>query len=124
MRVAPPKNQCYNAQANMNSDGEKIKEFEVIIGRFSRFVKANIQKFTQNIQKPNITSFKYSKLVGVPVNLVNETFNNRHGIEFYISEKTLNNRFINGERIDIDKLDFGVINSPHKEIKYEFKKTS
>jgi hypothetical protein len=87
-------------------------------------LEANIQKFTQNIQKPNITSFKYSKLVGVPVNLVNETFNNRHGIEFYISEKTLNNRFINGERIDIDKLDFGVINGPHKEIKYEFKKTS
>lgn len=36
----------------MNSDEEKIKEFEVIISRFSRFVKANIQKF--NVQKNGI----------------------------------------------------------------------
>ncbi len=36
----------------MNRDEEKIKEFEVIIDRFSRFVKANIQKF--NVQKNGI----------------------------------------------------------------------
>jgi len=52
VRVAPLNNRCYNAQAKMNSDEEKIKEFEVIISRFSRFVKANIQKF--NVQKNGI----------------------------------------------------------------------
>jgi len=36
----------------MNRDEEKIREFEVIISRFSRFVKANIQKF--NVQKSGI----------------------------------------------------------------------
>jgi len=36
----------------MNRDEEKIKEFEAIINRFSRFVKANIYKF--NIQKNGI----------------------------------------------------------------------
>jgi RNA polymerase sigma-70 factor (ECF subfamily) len=36
----------------MNIDEEKIREFEVIINRFSRFVKANIQKF--NVQKSGI----------------------------------------------------------------------
>ena len=52
MRVAPLKNRCYNAQAKMNRNEEKIREFEVIINRFSRFVKANIQKF--NVQKSGI----------------------------------------------------------------------
>lgn len=52
MGVATLKNRCYNAQAKMNSDEEKIREFEVIINRFSRFVKANIQKF--NVQKNGI----------------------------------------------------------------------
>lgn len=52
VRIAPLNNQCYNAQAKMNRDEEKIKEFEVIIRRFSRFVKANIQKF--NVQKNGI----------------------------------------------------------------------
>ena len=36
----------------MNRDEEKIKEFEAVINRFSRFVKANIQKF--NVQKNGI----------------------------------------------------------------------
>ena len=36
----------------MNRDEEKIKEFEDIINRFSRFFKANIQKF--NVQKNGI----------------------------------------------------------------------
>jgi RNA polymerase sigma factor (sigma-70 family) len=52
VRVAHLKDRCYNAQAKMNSDEEKIKEFEIIINRFSRFVKANIQKF--NVQKNGI----------------------------------------------------------------------
>ena len=36
----------------MNGDGEKLKEFEAIIKRFSLFVRANIQKF--NVQKSGI----------------------------------------------------------------------
>ncbi len=67
-------------------------------------------------------SFKHSKLVGIPVNLVNDTFNNRHGLEFYISELELNNRYLDGEIIDLLAMDFTNINGPHKEIKYEFKK--
>ncbi len=71
----------------------------------------------------NIVSFNESKLVSIPVNLVNTTFNNRHGLEFFISEEELNERFMTGYLIDLDQLNFSNINGPHKEIKYEFKKS-
>jgi hypothetical protein len=66
-------------------------------------------------------SFTESKLVSIPVNLVNDTFNNRHGLEFGISEKELNDRFLSGEFIDLNSLKFSNINGPHKEIIYVFK---
>jgi hypothetical protein len=72
----------------------------------------------------NVVSYTESKLVGVPVNMVNSVFNNRHGLQHYISEKELNDRYINGEKIVLNKLDFSNINGPHKEIKYEFKNES
>jgi hypothetical protein len=70
----------------------------------------------------NLVCFNESKIVSIPVNLVNTTFKNRHGLEFFISEKELNDKFMSGYVIDLDNLDFNNINGPHKEIKYEFKK--
>jgi hypothetical protein len=70
-----------------------------------------------------VKCFNESKLVSIPVNLVNDTFSNRHGLQFGISEKELNNRFMSGEIIDLNSMDFSNINGPHKEIKYEFKKS-
>lgn len=85
-------------------------------------LEANLQMFLANNSIPKkMHAFTHSKLVSIPVNLVNETFKNRHGLEFGISEKELNNKFMNGESIDLVNLDFTGINGPHKEIKYTFK---
>ena len=86
-------------------------------------LEANLQQYKHaNILPKKVICFKESKLVSIPVNLVNDTFNNRHGLEFYMSEIELNNKYLYGEIIDLDALDFSGINGPHKEIKYIFKK--
>jgi hypothetical protein len=76
-----------------------------------------------NFLPKNLVSFNESKLVSIPVNLVNTTFKNRHGLEFFMSEEELNDKFICGYTIDFDVMNFNNINGPHKEIKYEFKKS-
>jgi hypothetical protein len=76
-----------------------------------------------NIIPNNVWCFKKSVLVGIPVNIVNDTHQNRNGLEFPISEKDLNDMFLNNITIDLEKLDFSNINGPHKEIEYVFKKS-
>jgi hypothetical protein len=86
-------------------------------------LEANLQRFVLSNSIPkNIKCFKKSKLVSIPANLVNDTFKNRHGLEHYMSEKELEDKFISGEAIDLSALDFNMVNGPHKEIKYKFKK--
>lgn len=85
-------------------------------------LEAGLQRFVMLGKIPtNVVSYTESKLVGVPVNMVNSVFNNRHGLQYYISEKELNDRYLKGEMIDFKNLDFTNINGPHKEIKYNFK---
>ena len=85
-------------------------------------LEANLQRFVFTNLIPNkVKCFIESKLVSIPANLVNDTFRNRHGLVYGISEKELNNKFLLGEKIDIDSMDFSNINGPHKEIKYVFK---
>ena len=85
-------------------------------------LEANLQRFVITNSIPKIIKcFRLSTLVSIPVNLVNTTFNNRHGLEFGISEKELNEKYINGHSIDLSALDFSGINGPHKEINYIFK---
>jgi hypothetical protein len=88
-------------------------------------LEAFLQRFVVTNSIPKIMkSFTESKLVSIPVNLVNDTFNNRYGLEFGIHEKELNDKFISGETIDLNAMDFSGVNGPHKEIKYEFKNES
>lgn len=85
-------------------------------------LEANLQRFVVTNSIPKIVKcFRESKLVSIPVNLVNDSFNNRHGLEFGISEKELNDRYLNGETIDLKSMDFNGVNGPHKEIIYKFK---
>jgi len=86
-------------------------------------LEANLQQYLRiGLPSDIMASFTHSKMVSVPVNLVNDTFNNRHGIEFYISEENLNEKYLNGEVISYFDLEFGNINGPHKELEYKFKK--
>jgi hypothetical protein len=85
-------------------------------------LEANLQRFIINNSIPKIIKcFTESKLVSIPVNLVNDTFKNRYGLQFGISEKELNDKFLNNKTIDLKSMDFSEINGPHKEIKYIFK---
>lgn len=85
-------------------------------------LEANLQRFVISKTIPKtIKCFRDSKLVGIPANLVNDSFKNRHGVLFGISEKELNDKFLNNETIDLNSMDFSGINGPHKEIKYKFK---
>lgn len=87
-------------------------------------LEARLQHYhnTPKLSSSFMCSFNKSKLVGVPVNLVNDTYKNRHGLTHFISETELNKRYLNGERISLEDIDFGEVNGPHKEVKYEFKK--
>ena len=85
-------------------------------------LEAYLQRFVMSNSISNtVKCFLESKLVSIPVNLVNDSFQNRHGLEFGITEKELNDKFISGNIIDLKSMDFSGVNGPHKEIKYVFK---
>ncbi len=85
-------------------------------------LEANLQRFVGSNSIPTVIKcFSESKLVSVPVNLVNTAFNNRYGLVYGISEKELNDKYLLGEKIDMYAMDFSNINGPHKEIEYVFK---
>ncbi len=75
-----------------------------------------------NFPKNYMISYGHSKMVNLPINRVNDVFNNRFGTKVNISEKELNDKFLNGEIIDYEKLDYKNINSCHVEIPLVFKK--
>jgi|688.fasta_scaffold252129_2 hypothetical protein len=66
-------------------------------------------------------SYKESKLVGIPVNVVQNVFPNRKGEKFYVSAKELNDRFLNNIIIDLDNMKFENIEGAHQEIVFNYK---
>ncbi len=66
-------------------------------------------------------AYKESKIVGVPANSVNSSWTNRHGLQHSYSTEELIDRYINGETIDVTKVDADKIHSAQQELKYEFK---
>lgn len=66
-----------------------------------------------------MASFRSSSVVSIPANLVNETFANRHGGTYDIA--ALNERFLAGERIDLDGMDFSAVSACHQEIPFAFR---
>jgi len=83
-------------------------------------LEANLQRVIGSVPELMV-SFEKSKLVSIPANLVNDSFKNRHGLQYYFSEKELNDRYLKNETIDLAAMDFTKINGPHKEIEYKFK---
>jgi hypothetical protein len=68
-----------------------------------------------------MSSFRHSKLVNLPLNRVQNTFINKFGQTFKYEEDVLNNIFLDGGRIDLNKMNFDNITSPHQEIILQFK---
>ena len=75
-----------------------------------------------NFPKRYIVSYKHSKMVNLPINRVNDVFNNRFGTKVNISEKELNDKFLKGEIIDYKSMDYSKVNSCHVELPVLFKK--
>lgn len=70
---------------------------------------------------PLVASFQHQCVVGVAVNRVSQTSEVGCGFVFPQSTEDLNNRFLSGQRINYDALDFGGITSCHHEILLQWK---
>ena len=68
--------------------------------------------------RPRMASFPTSRVVSIPANIVNKTFPNRHGALHSVAE--LNDRFLAGERLDVDAMDFSRVDACHVELPYAF----
>jgi hypothetical protein len=66
-------------------------------------------------------AFRESCLVANPVNTVSSTHRNRAGHNSSWSPRALNERFLAGERIDIEAMDFSTVRAAHQEIPLLFK---
>jgi hypothetical protein len=65
-------------------------------------------------------AFRQSCLVSIPVNIVTPAFRNRAGENPEWSPGSLNRRWLDGERIDLDAMDFSSVRGAHQEIPLAF----
>jgi hypothetical protein len=65
-------------------------------------------------------AFRESCVVGIPANVVSETHRNRAGEDPGESPEALNERFLAGERIDLDAMDFSHVAGAHEPMPYVF----
>lgn len=65
-------------------------------------------------------SYKHSKLVGNPVNIVNDSHPNLNGQKYKFETKNLNEKFINGVFICLEDMNFSNIIGAYQEIEYKF----
>jgi hypothetical protein len=73
---------------------------------------------------PRMLSFRQSCVVTIPANIVSSTHVNRASENPNWSAGALNVRFLAGERIDIDAMDFSAVRGAHQEIPYVFSRRS
>lgn len=67
-----------------------------------------------------MVSYPLSHLVGIPVNRVNETHGNRYGERHAYSEQDLLDRYLGGQRIQRQLMDFSDVRGAHQEIDLVF----
>jgi len=122
------KQQAGDLSYPLSTDGHiyKTKVLHMMLEQLSFYnpntMEAALQRFVMLKAIPKkVHCFTQSKLVSIPANLVNTTFQNRHGLEHFMSEEELEQKYVAGESIDLSALDFSEVNGPHKEIKYIFK---
>lgn len=67
---------------------------------------------------PHMASYKHSILTNVPVNSTHGAIANNWGKYYTFTFEELNQAFLDGKRININKLDFSKVNGAHSEIEY------
>jgi hypothetical protein len=90
---------------------EKIKKWQHTPNEFERI----LQRFANEIGPFQIFN-STSCVVNSPNNRVQNTIENEHGNSFKLHQDHLLECFYANKRINIDKLDFGIIECPHTEI--------
>jgi hypothetical protein len=81
--------------------------------------EAALQMFG-NYPKKTMWSYKQSKLVNSPSNVVQSVFPNREGEFHGISAQELNDNFLSGREIKLNKIDFSNIVGCHQELELPF----
>ena len=84
-------------------------------GQTPNVFEVKLQRFWFELP-PLMGSLKESHVVNSPNNRVQETFENSHGREYSYDQDFLKDKFNEGKRIDLDKINFGKIVCPHQEI--------
>lgn len=85
------------------------------------WLEETLMRRAKEIGRPLMACFHESHVVGIPANRVNETTPNRNGETYPYPVQDLNERYLRGERIDLDALDFSDIRGAHQEIPLVFK---
>jgi hypothetical protein len=85
------------------------------------WLEETLMRGAKEIGRPLMACFHESHVVGIPANRVNTTTPNRNGETHPYPVQDLNQRYLRGERIDLDALDFSDIRSAHQEIPLVFR---
>jgi hypothetical protein len=85
-------------------------------------LEGNLAATYQYFFREQMASPVESVMIGVPVNITQTVCANKAGLKYPVSTKTLNDRYLNGEIIDLENLSFDGIKSCHHELEYVFKK--
>lgn len=93
-----------------------------ILGHFMtpNWLEVMLMKSAPGISKPWMACPLQSCLVGIPANRVNIDMPNRNGDSYPYSVQELNERYLNGERINLNALNFSNIRGAHQEMELLF----
>ncbi len=73
---------------------------------------------------PRMASYRDSHLVGIPANRVNETHPNRFDGSGAADPHELNVRYLGGDRLDLEALDFTAVQGAHAELRLRWRRGS
>jgi hypothetical protein len=109
----------------MSLDGHIFKtEYIKNLCEILEYTNPNLfEAFLSNFTKPEmiISSYKHSKLVNSPINRVQETFQNLSGMKYSYSSEDLNEMYLDGLILNLEKMNFNEITGCHQEIQPIFK---
>ena len=111
----------------LSVDGHVFRTKEIMkLSKALNFVNPNTYEAAlqvyETFPKNMMESYKQSKLVGIPINIVQNVYPNKQGEKYGITAKELNDKFLNNELVDFKNLDFSNVIGCHQEISFSFKK--
>jgi hypothetical protein len=86
------------------------------------YLEGNLASTYQYYFREQMAAPISSCVIGIPNNIVNSSHPNKHAEKFGITAAALNIKYLTGEIIDLNAMDFSTIKGCHQEIEYIFKK--